>query len=237
MVMKGALIAAGQGERLRQAGIELPKPLVRVAGLPLIDHVLGAMANAGIHEVACIFNEEADAVETYCRRHSHGLDLQIVRRTTPSSMESLFALAPFLREGCFLLLTVDAVFGPALLPSFLEAAAKHDDAAGVLAVHRFIDDEKPLFIERNERGRITALGNDAAGSTEITAGIYVFDPKIFREIDAARAAELRALREFLAHLLRAGYRLYGVPVAKTIDVDRPEDIRAAEDFVRGGFAT
>jgi hypothetical protein len=44
------------------------------------------------------------------------------------------------------------------------------------------------------------------------------------------------LREFLGHLLASGYRLYGEPVPKTVDVDRPEDIAAAEAFIRSGFA-
>ena len=70
----------------------------------------------------------------------------------------------------------------------------------------------------------------------MTAGVYVFDPAIFREIDAARAARYGALRQFLGHLLARGYRLYGEPISKTVDVDRPEDIAVAEAFVRSGFA-
>src|SRR5512143_2887186 len=138
--MKAGLIAAGHGERRREAGITLPKPLVTVAGRPLIDHVLDAAAAAGVDEVACIFNAEFDAVEAHCRARSGGPRLTIVRRTTPSSMESLFTLAPLLGGDRFLLLTVDAVFAPAVLRDFLAAAARHADAAAVLAVTDFIDD-------------------------------------------------------------------------------------------------
>src|SRR5215813_7481810 len=122
--MKAGLIAAGLGERLRTGGIAVPKPLVEVAGRPLIDHVLAAVAAAGIDEVACILNAESetDAVEAYCRRRT-APRLRVVRRTTPSSMESLFALAPLLDDGPFLLLTVDAVFAPDVLRDFLAAAA------------------------------------------------------------------------------------------------------------------
>src|SRR5262250_2701925 len=126
--MKAALIAAGLGERLRAAGITVPKPLIAVAGKPLIDHVLDAVAAAGIGELVCIFNERDDAVEAHCRRRRAAPALQIVRRTTPSSMESLFALAPHLGGAPFALLTVDAVFAPAVLRDFLSAAARHRDA-------------------------------------------------------------------------------------------------------------
>jgi len=233
--MRAALIAAGLGERLRNGGIQVPKPLVPIAGVPLIDRVLAAVAAVGIKEVACIFNEEADAVEAHCRQSARHLELYIVRRTTPSSMESLFALAPYLHNGRFLLLTVDAVFGPTVLPELLAAAARYPDADGVLGVHDFVDDEKPLRLTVDAENRVTSLGPDAGASPLITAGLYVFDPRIFREVDAARAARFTALRQFLGHLVQTGYRLYGARLPKTIDVDRPEDVRTAEAFVRNGF--
>jgi NDP-sugar pyrophosphorylase family protein len=234
--VKAALIAAGAGERLRAAGLQMPKPLVAVAGVPLIDRVLDAVAAAGIREVACIFNSAADAVEAHCLRAHTSLTLQVVRRDTPSSMESLFALQPHLTDDRFLLLTVDAVFGPALLPSFLSQAARVDAADGVLGVHEFVDDEKPLRVRLDERRRIVGLGEDAAESPLITAGVYVLSPRIFAEVAAARRASFTALRQFLRHLVRRGYRLYGAPVEKTVDVDRPEDIAVAEAFVASGFA-
>ena len=234
--MKAALIAAGSGERLRAAGLHLPKPLVPVAGVALVDRVLAAVAAVGIREVACIFNSAADSVEAHCLRAHSSLTLHVVRRDTPSSMESLFALQPHLHDDPFLLLTVDAVFGPTLLPAFLDEAARVDDADGVLGVHEFVDDEKPLRVRLDEHRRIVGLGEDAAESPVITAGLYVLSPRIFAEVEASRRANFTALRQFLRHLVRRGYRLYGAPVEKTVDVDRPEDIAVAEAFVASGFA-
>lgn len=236
--MKAGLIAAGLGERLVAAGIDTPKPLVVVAGKALVDHVLDAVAAAGIADVACIFNAEppADAVEAHCRARAGAPRLTIVRRTTPSSMESLFTLAPHLADERFLLLTVDAVFAPAVLREFLAAATRHADADVVLAVTDFIDDEKPLYAALDDAFRVTAIGPAAAASRWITAGFYVFSPRVFAEIDAARAGGCTALRQFLAHLLARGYRVAAAPMGKTLDVDRPQDIAAAEAFVRSGFA-
>jgi NDP-sugar pyrophosphorylase family protein len=237
--MKAGLIAAGLGERLVAAGIDTPKPLVRIAGKALVDYALDAVAAAGIEEAACIFNAEppADAVEAHCRARAGAPRLTIVRRTTPSSMESLFTLAPHLAGGRFLLLTVDAVFAPALLRDFLAAAARHAEADAVLAVTDFVDDEKPLHAALEGAGRVTALGPGAAGSPWITAGLYVLEARVFAEIDAARRARFTALRQFLAHLVARGYRIAAAPIGKTLDVDRPQDIAAAEAFVRSRFAS
>lgn len=233
--MKAGLIAAGLGVRLREHGITLPKPLVPVAGRALIDYVLGAAVMAGVRQIAAIVNEESSGIEQHCQAHWPQLTFEFVRRTTPSSMESLFALRPLLEGGRFVLLTADAIFAPAVLQTFLSAAAARDDAQGVLALSDFVDDEKPLYTRIAPDGRITALGAEARGATLVTAGFYVFDPVIFREIPLARQSGFTALRQFLGHLLQRGYRLYGERISKTVDVDRPEDIGVAEAFIRSGF--
>ncbi len=235
--MKAGLIAAGLGERLREAGITLPKPLIEIEGKPLIDHVLDAVVAADIGEVACIFNEMADPVAAHCQARRGAPELRVLRRTTPSSMESLFALAPYLQDSPSLVLTVDAIFAPGVLRAFLAAAAKHGDADAVLAVTNFIDDEKPLHVDLAADGRIVRLGADAAPDAPVTAGFYVLAPRVFSEIAAARAQQLSALRHYLGHLLRCGYAMYGVAVGKTIDVDRPEDIAKAGAFVRSGYSS
>jgi len=237
--MKAAIIAAGLGERLREAGIVRPKPLVEVDGRPLIDHALDAVAAAGIDEAVCIFNAEpaSDAVEAHCRARRGAPQLAIVRRTTPNSMESLFALAPALAAGPALVLTVDAIFAPSVLTAFLAQVARHREADVVLAATHFVDDEKPLRIALDGDQRVTALGGAAAASPLVTAGFYVFAPRVFTEIAAARRLGLGALRQWLGHLLARGYRCYGASIGKTIDVDRPQDIATAETFIRAGFAS
>jgi N-acetyl-alpha-D-muramate 1-phosphate uridylyltransferase len=49
--MKAMVLAAGRGERMRPLTDRTPKPLLTVAGKPLIGHLLGALARAGIREI------------------------------------------------------------------------------------------------------------------------------------------------------------------------------------------
>ena len=230
--MKAAIIAAGIGERMARGGIDVPKPLVFLDGEPLIARTIRAAAGVGASSVACIVNEIHPEVSQYLRSQTWPVPLELVVKTTPSSMESLFQLSPLLSDEPFLMLTVDAVFASGILEEFLSEAQTINSARGVLALTRFVDDEKPLWAEVDSRYKICALGDTAAPTPYVTAGFYYFDPEIFNIIETARRNKLQALRQFLGLLLEKGYPLYGVPVSKTIDVDCPEDVRKANDYLK-----
>ncbi len=230
--MKAGIIAAGTGERLAQRGISTPKPLIRIGGEPMIARVIRAAASVGATSIACIINDLTPEVDRYLRSGTWPVPLDIIKKTTPSSMESLFTLAPMLADEPFLLFTVDAIFPFTSLKRFLTRAFTLTDAQGVLALTRFVDDEKPLWVRTDPYHKVTAIGEPARTSPHVTAGFYYFEPSIFHLVEPARARGLSALRQFLGFLLDSGYRLYGIPVSKTIDVDHPEDIEMAERYVK-----
>jgi len=230
--MKAAIIAAGTGERLVSGGIEIPKPLLPIGGRPLIARIIEAAGRLAMTSVACIVNDVNPAVAEYLTSTSWPVPIELKVKTTPSSMESLFCLEPMLRNEPFLLFTVDVVFSFSTLKRFLAAAIELNGASGVLALTDYIDDEKPLWVSVDQHSRILAMGEAARGSRYVTAGFYYFRPDIFALIEEARAKHLTALRKFLALLTSRGYDLHGLPVAKTLDVDYPEDIGKAEEYLR-----
>ena len=219
--MTGAIIAAGQGHRLKAAGVAVPKPLVRVLGKTLLDRVVDNMQACGLLDITCITNEE------FAPKLGRDPRIRLVVQSTPSSMESLFALAPLLGQEPFVLSTVDAVFKPAQLRDLMTVAR----GDGTLAVTGDSGGETPLALRMAADGRVTAIGPDAGASGEITAGFYVLSPRIFQELEEARRRRLSGLRYFLGLLLGKGYALFGHRVGPTVDVDTPREIRLAEEFL------
>ena len=156
--MKAAIIAAGQGKRLSKRGVDIPKPLIPIHKEPLIARAIRAAAHVKATSVACIVNDLNPAVACYLQSTPWPVPLELVVKTTPSSMESLFSLAPLLKDEPFLLFTVDAVFEFERLKKFL-TEARRLNGDGVLAVTRFVDDEKPLWVRFDRSHKMIALGD------------------------------------------------------------------------------
>ena len=234
-LLRAGLLAAGRGERLRtQAAL---KPLVKVDGRTLIERVLLSMAEAGASEVIVIINEDSLAVRDHVTESKWPFAIHWIVETDANSMHSFLRVVETLTtdgdDGPFLISTVDTVAGSHAYAQFMAEARRHEEAAVILALTSPGHDEKPLLVRcAPGDSRILAIGAAAAPSDFATAGLYAVRGSILREAEAARREGIDALRTFLGRLLDRGYRLAGIPIARSIDVDRPGDIRSAEELLR-----
>ena len=234
--LKAGVFAAGHGSRLRTESNVL-KPLVKVGNQTLIEHVLGSMAEAGATEVVIIINQASLAVREHVATRKWPFTLRWIVETTPTSMHSFLRVMETLagdgNDGPFLLSTVDTVANAQTYSRFITEARQLSKSDVTLALTDPADDEKPLLVRLDPgSSKVVAIGQSATPSPYATAGIYAVRASILREADAARRDGLNALRSFLGRLFDRGYQLAGIPIAATIDVDRPTDIKTANEFHR-----
>ena len=71
------VMAAGLGKRMRPLTASKPKPLIEVAGKPLIDHALDRLRAAGVKKVVVNVHYLADALQAHLERTANGLDVTI----------------------------------------------------------------------------------------------------------------------------------------------------------------
>ncbi len=227
----GAVIAAGEGSRLREFGV--PKPLVEVAGAPLIAHVLENFEAAGLGSVAVIFNEAERDCEAFVRERFPRLVTTVLIKSTRSSLESFREILAVAPAGRILVSTVDAFCPRKDFVKFVRLAEALPSDTIVLAVTRYVHDEKPLWVNLADghEGRVSTIGG--ARGDAVTAGIYVF-PESLRTLRPP--ANLGRLREFLAWLASENHPIFAVEIEKVVDVDRAEDVAAAEELALGSLA-
>jgi putative hydrolase of the HAD superfamily len=227
--LPAGIIAAGDGLRLKASHPGLIKPLVPVAGRPLCHWVVDSLAQAGIGEVTVLFNSRGRRGRESLLAAFPRLRWTFLEADTASSWESFRLVARSLAETAadFMISTVDAIMPPAETRRFAEEA-RAAGAPAALALTSFVDDEKPLWADLGPDGRITALGDAARARSRVTCGLYYLTADAVRAMPPARAHD--RLRDYLQSLVAAG-GVRGVTLSRTLDVDRPEDIRQAEDFV------
>jgi NDP-sugar pyrophosphorylase family protein len=237
--VKAGILAAGLGERLRADGVETPKALLRVAGRPLLAHALAAVAAAGAEDAFVAVNErDAAAVERYLASAPPPLPVRLLRRSTASSLETFANVASaLLAEGAThaLIAMVDGVFPAGALPAFAAAAARivGGDPAGVeglIGVTRRPDDDRPLRVLADACGRILAIGSGAGASPLATAGLYLLPERALRRGPELLADGGGALRELLSSIVREGMALVACELGDVVDVDRLDDLEAAEEL-------
>lgn len=230
--MNLAIIGAGESSRLKAEGLRSSKHLIKINGEYLIERIIRIAKKNGIEKVYCIINSHEPELKYYLLQTNFGIPLKLVIKDTVSSMHSLFALAPYLTDEPFCLATSDSVFLEKDFSEFINYSMLQTETDGILAITKFIDDEKPLCILMNKNNTILEFSDSKKGYMWATGGIYYFKPKIFDEIESALGEEIFRLRNFFRHLLNKGYLLRGFSFPKIIDVDHISDIKKAEEFLK-----
>ena len=230
---RAGIIAAGDGRRLESSYPQTIKPLVPVQGRPLCHWIVSSLQEAGAGDFTVLFNSRGREAKESLSSSFPGLPWTFLERDTASSWESFRLVATHLAQesrgqgGDFLISTVDALIPPAEIRRFL-AQSRRTAAPSALALTSFVDDEKPLWADLDATGLIRALAPEARQRRYVTCGLYYLTAEAVRKFPPAQAHG--SLREFLRSLVSDG-RTAGIVLSKTLDVDRPEDIRQAENFV------
>lgn len=230
--MHFAIIAAGEGSRLAQEGVALPKPLVELNGCPMIRRLIDIFLGCGAESISIIVNEEMTVVKEYVQSLSLPVPLHLTVKSTPSSMHSFYEVSRTFESGKFILTTVDTIFRPDEFARYVAAFDADDKADGFMAVTSFIDDEKPLYIDVDDNMRITAfLDKMQPGIKFISGGIYGLTPPALKVLEDCMKKGVSRMRNYQRALVEAGLNLRAYPFRKIVDVDHQADIATAEAFL------
>ena len=157
-VLRGGIIAAGHGTRLRADGYRVSKPMTPVDGRPLIGHALDRFRAAGVRQATVIINDSSDDCRHWLSEHGRDLDLDLIVRTTPSSYASFEIVAARLAGAPALITTVDAIMPAGAFQHFVSLAASLPEDAVVLGLTDHVDDDNPLWATLNEERARSSAG-------------------------------------------------------------------------------
>jgi len=235
MIHRAMVLAAGRGRRLGHFTEQLPKPLMPVAGRPMLAHILDFLRAGGIDEVVINLHHLGHRIEEAIGDGSRfGVRVRYSReaeiRDTGGGIkqaEPLLAGEPFVVAN-----------GDSLLELPLRELTEFHAARGSIAsmVVRPAPDAASwglIELDPDDRVRRVAGRPETPGTTVplrgfMFPGLHLFEPDVFRWMDPGQRFGL--IRETYPRLLRADQPVYGlVTRARWVTIDTPSSLAAADE--------
>ena len=235
--MKSIILVGGMGTRLRPLTYEMPKQMLPLVGVPMIERVFEMMARHGITEVVLSLGYLPDHfISAYPEGAIAGV--QICYAVEPEPLDTAGAIkfaAEFAHiEDTFLVVNGDVLTD--LDISALVAFHRAHDAEGTIALHPVEDPSRYGVVVTDDHGRVSAFiekpPREGAPTNLINAGTYVFEPSILSRIASGRKVSVE--RETFPALAAEGTLFAMADDAYWLDTGTPATfLRANIDLLNG----
>lgn len=217
----GVLMVGGRGERLRPLTDQMPKPLLRIGGLAIVERLIESFRRAGVDEVYLTLNYMAEQFEQQLGDGSeHGVRISFIRED--QAMDTAGALAllpdqsrPLLVSNGDLVTTID-------FAAMLEFHHFHRAAVTVAGVEYAAT--VPYGVLRTADHHLLHIDEKPTSRQLVSGGMYVLSPEVLRYVPGDRAF---SMPDLIDAVLLDGRNVSVFPV-----LERWSDIGSKEEFER-----
>lgn len=181
-ITKAVLLAAGRGTRMRELTADVPKPMIKVRGKPILLHIIEGLRAAGVKKFLLIVGYHAGAVRDYFGDGTcFGLQIHYATQVVQDGTGRVVELArDFVGQSPFILSYGDILVDPTNYKGLGELPAEVD---AIVSVKKNEDVSKGGAVFVNEWMEVTDIREKPKPgeptSPWYNAGIYAFRPGIF----------------------------------------------------------
>lgn len=219
------IMAGGQGSRLRPHTDSCPKPLLPVAGKPMLEHIIERAKADGFQRFVLAIHYLGHMIEDYFGDGSRWqVTIDYLREESPLGTAGAIGLlnprpdAPFLVSNGDVL--TDVRYG-----ELLDFHCRHG-ASATMAVHMY-EWQHPFGVVRTKGVDIVGFEEKPIARSHINAGIYVLEPAV---LDALRAGEHCDMPTLFSRLQERAARTIVYPMHEPwLDVGRVDDYISAQE--------
>ena len=234
--MKGVkqclILAAGNGSRIASVSRGVPKPLVPLCGVPLLEHVMMSSQQAGIERFVIVAGYRANLIRRWLNIRSFpGISVTLIENLQYQKANGISALAA--KEELhdpFLLLMADHIFEPRTARALLQQPIADDEV--ILAVDSKLDEVFDLDDAtkvRREGSHVVEIGKDLTRYDALDTGMFLCSPALFDRLESAKRDGDCSLSDGMRQLAREQkLRAFDIDGAHWHDVDSPEALAHAE---------
>lgn len=233
--MKAVILAGGKGTRLAPYTAILPKPLMPMGDIPILEVVLRQLKHHGVDHVDIAVGHMAELIQLLLGDgRKVGLEIAYSIEDAPLGTAGPLTLIDGLGDGTFLVMN-----GDILTTLDYSDLVRHHTASGAAATIAMYTRTVRIdfgVLETDGNGRLKDIIEKPTKEYSVSMGIYVFEPRILKYL---RHNERKDFPDLVKDLLAAGEFVGVYPFAGYwLDIGRPDDFaRAVEEFEarRGEF--
>jgi glucose-1-phosphate thymidylyltransferase len=216
MMKQAIVLAAGEGQRLRPFTATRPKVMLEIAGKPILQYVIEALAQNGIRDIVLVVGYYKEQIFDYFGNGQYfGVKLEYVKQDKQLGTAHALAHARDIASDEFMVLAGDNLIDAETITELSTVRSPAILLKKVADVRRY----GVVTVENGEIREIIEKPEEPRAET-INTGTYIFSKDIFRFI-----GEELDLPEVVNKMLRAGITIRGIETRGTwLDVVYPWDI-------------
>jgi dTDP-glucose pyrophosphorylase len=222
------IMAGGKGTRLRPLTDNCPKPLLPVAGKPMLEHILERARSEGFHQFVMAVHYLGHMIEDHFGDGSRWqVQIDYLREEAPLGTAGALSLLRNRPDAPFIVTNGD-VLTDIRYGEMIDFHIKHS-AAATMAV-RLHEWQNPFGVVNTKGVDIIGFEEKPIVRSHVNAGIYVLSPQVLDELILGQLCDMPLL---ISRLQEKGDRTIVYPMHEPwIDIGRSEDFhRAQSDFV------
>jgi len=217
------IMAGGKGTRLYPHTQNCPKPLLPVAGKPMLEHIIDRAKLEGFKHFVLAIHHLGYMIESHFGNgEGQGVQIDYLREQSPLGTAGALGLLDPVPSLPFLVTNGDVITN-IRYGELLDFHVRHA-AAATMAVHLH-EWQHPFGVVQTQGVEIVGFEEKPISRTHINAGVYVLEPAALQLLCADVKCDMPTLFESIK---AQGKRTVAYPMHETwLDVGRPDDLKQA----------
>ena len=240
--MKAVILAAGKGKRLRPITSTRPKPMIPLAGKPLLEHTINGLKKAGITDVLLVVGYKEKLIKEWFKDGQQKFGININYTTQKEYLGTAHATnyaREFVKDDPFLLIYGDLVIDDSIFKNLIKNF-KQQVCDGVISLIEVPNPQDYGIISLTSDGFVAKITEKPSNNLKLgnlaNAGIYVFNPIIFKAIQKTQESvrnefEFTDSMEILINELSGKIKTYIIRNEYWNDVGLPWQILDANKYM------
>ena len=213
------IMVGGRGERLRPYTDKVPKPLLKVGGVPIVERIIRSAAAAGVERVYLAVNYKAEAFEEALGNGRRlGVDLVYVREKKPLHTAGALSLLPDVPDAPLFVTNGDIITTVDLRRLF-DYHWHHGGAITVCGAehHTYV----PYGVLQTVEHHLLGIDEKPSRVDFVSAGMYVLQPEVLRFIPPDTHM---GMPDLIASVIHEGLPVHVFPMLGSwFDIGSPEE--------------